>query len=196
MAAPPPHLETLLKTILQLEQRGTPVRAKDVAAALGLTRPTVSKAVAALARDDYLAHQPYLALSLTPKGRRLAEAVLHRQRVLRDFLVRVLGAKPAAAEADAHAVEQVMSRDTLQSLADFLEFLDNCRRCPGDVLRHFHELRSAPENGGCPECGFEGAMTPRIPEGAAAGPRRRRRAAPAPVGAPLRATRDRGPRRG
>jgi Mn-dependent DtxR family transcriptional regulator len=174
MPALPPHLEAYLKAILLLEEHGDLVRAKDVASALGLSRPSVSKAAAALAREDYVAHQPYMSLSLTAKGRRAAVEVVRREHVLRDFLKRVLGVNPETAESDAAALEQAVSRETLQALADFLGFLDQCRRGPQDILRHFHELAPGKSPGGCPECSFERpAVAEDAGDGVAARPRRR-----------------------
>jgi Mn-dependent DtxR family transcriptional regulator len=196
MAGAPPHLEAYLKAILLLGERDQPVRPKDVASALGLSRPSVSKAAAALAREEYVIHQPYLSLSLTPKGQRAALEVVRRERVLRDFLKRVLGVNAETAESDATALEQAVSRETLQALADFLAFLDRCRKGPQDVLRHFHELAPDKSPGGCLECGYGRVATEG--DGAVPRPRRRRgtrtvrvRLADAPTAGP-----DRGPRRG
>jgi len=202
----PAHHEAYLKAILLLEADGASVRAKDVASSLGLSRPSVSKAASALAREEYIVHQPYMSLSLTAKGRRAAQEVVRRERVLRDFLKRVLGVKPETAESDAAALEQAVSRETLQTLADFLEFLDRCPRGPEDVLSHFHALAPDKNPGGCPECGYarstangaDGAAEPR--------PRRRggravRLTVKAPAGPVARAggakaSPDRAPRRG
>jgi Mn-dependent DtxR family transcriptional regulator len=136
----------------------------------------VSKASAALAREDYVVHQPYLSLSLTPKGRRVALEVVRRQRVLRDFLKRVLGVNPETAESDAAALEGAVSRETLQALADFLDFLDRCRRGPEDILRHFHELAPDKSPGGCPDCSYgRAAVTECAAAEAQPRPARRRR---------------------
>jgi DtxR family transcriptional regulator, Mn-dependent transcriptional regulator len=174
MAALPAHLEAYLKAILQLEERGAPVRAKDVATALGLSRPSVSKAAAALAREEYVVHQPYMALSLTPKGRRTALEVARRERVLRDFLKRVLGLDEATAERDAAALEQAVSGNTLHAFADFLGFLDTCRRGPSDILRHFHDMAPGASPEGCSECGYERTAVAVAENGHVPAPRRRR----------------------
>jgi Mn-dependent DtxR family transcriptional regulator len=202
----PAHHEAYLKAILLLEADGAPVRAKDVASALGLSRPSVSKAAAALAREEYIVHQPYMSLSLTPKGRRMAQEVVRRERVLRDFLKRVLGVKPETAESDAAALEQAVSRETLQALADFLGFLDRCPKGPEDILSHFHELAPEKNPGGCAECGFTRSAASAA-DGSGAPPARRRNgravrvtvaavAGPGPRVGGAKASPDRAPRRG
>jgi DtxR family Mn-dependent transcriptional regulator len=157
-------MEMYLKAILVIEERGVPVRAKDLATQLGLSRPSVTKAVAALARDGLVSHQPYLDLALTPKGRQLARSVLRRHQVLREFFTRVLGMSPEAADEDACALEHVVSRDLLKAATDFLSFLEQCGKGPQDMVRHFQEVATSTTIPACQECGIERLVAPPLPE--------------------------------
>ncbi|HKA24593.1 MAG TPA: metal-dependent transcriptional regulator, partial [Candidatus Eisenbacteria bacterium] len=132
-----PHMEMYLKAMLVLEIDGGPVRAKDLAAKLALSRPSVTKAVATLARSGYLTHEPYHHVALTPKGRQLGREVMRRHQVLRAFLTGVLGVPAGVADEDSCALEHVVSRSTLTRLTDFLAFLGQCPQAPLEVVRHF-----------------------------------------------------------
>jgi len=159
-----PHMEMYLKAILVLEEQQTPVRAKDLATRLGLSRPSVTKAVASLARLGYVAHQPYLHVALTPKGRQVGRDVLRRHQVLRAFLARVLGVGPEAADEDACALEHVVSRETLRRLTDFLAFLGQCPKAPVEALRHFQEVAGRTASPCCLECGLDRLVSPPLPD--------------------------------
>jgi DtxR family Mn-dependent transcriptional regulator len=157
-------MEMYLKALCLLEERGGEVRAKDVASELGLTRPSVTKAIAQLVRLGYVDHDPYQKLALTPKGRTLARDVIQRHRLLREFLHRVLGVSAQTADQDACELEHVVSRETLDRLRDFLSFLGQCPRAPGDLLRHFQEVAARRPGPCCGECGLERLTPPALAE--------------------------------
>ena len=159
-----PHMEMYLKALCVLEERVADVRAKDLAAELKLTRPSVTKAISQLARLGYVDHDPYQKLALTVKGRRVARDVIRRHQVLRAFLHRVLGVSAATADADACELEHVVSRETLDRLSDFLSFVGQCPRAPLDLLRHFQEVAARRPGPCCSECGLERLAPPVLPE--------------------------------
>lgn len=67
-----------LKAIYYLSTDGA-VRPADIAAALEVSRPSVSKALGNLARADLAAHQPYGDVRLTPEGQRNALAAIEAE---------------------------------------------------------------------------------------------------------------------
>lgn len=155
-------MEMYLKALHVLEERQDSVRAKDLAAELGLSRPSVTKAVATLAKLGHITHEPYQKLVLTPKGRQIARAVLHRHRVLRTFLMEALGVEAEEADEDACALEHVVSAKTLRRLTDFIAFLHECPRGPQDVMRHFQEIAGCSTAPCCNECGLERLPVPEL----------------------------------
>lgn len=158
-----PHMEMYLKAMLVLEVDGEPVRAKDLAARLGLSRPSVTKAVASLAKLGYLTHEPYHHVVLTAKGRQLGREVMRRHQILRAFLTGVLGVDAAIADEDSCALEHVVSRPTLTRLTDFLAFLSSCPQAPLDVVRHFQEVASCKDSPCCTRCGLDRLVAPTLP---------------------------------
>ena len=71
-----------LKAIYYLSADGA-ARPADIAAALGVSRPSVSRALTGLTRAGHAAHPPYGDVRLTPEGRRAALAVIEAEVRLR-----------------------------------------------------------------------------------------------------------------
>ncbi|MDR2908869.1 MAG: metal-dependent transcriptional regulator [Oscillospiraceae bacterium] len=112
--------ENYLETILILERKSGPVRSIDVAEALGVSRPSVNKAVSVLKKAGMVDQQPYGRISLTERGREKAAEVLGRHNNLKRFLTIVLGVGEEAAEVDACRMEHVISEETGRRLAAYI----------------------------------------------------------------------------
>jgi DtxR family Mn-dependent transcriptional regulator len=63
----------------------------------------------------------YGKVFLTPSGREHAVRVKRRHRVLRAFLIQILGVSPDTADKDACLMEHVISSETMEKLVLFLE---------------------------------------------------------------------------
>ena len=115
--------ENYLEAILLLEKKdpSNQVRSIDLANHLGVSRPSVNKAIGVLREAGMVIQQPYGAISLTEQGRTRAVEVARRHRVLKKFLTDVLGVREEIAEGDACRMEHVVSADTMQSWTDYLE---------------------------------------------------------------------------
>jgi DtxR family Mn-dependent transcriptional regulator len=93
---------------------------KDVAQRLGVSRPSVVAALELLNRRGMVAHERYGGIELTGSGRRAAEAVYRRHRVLQSFLADVLGVSEKVAARDACRLEHALSPETEVLLARFV----------------------------------------------------------------------------
>ena len=114
-------LEDYLEAIYNVEfveKRTAQVR--DIARSLGVTMPSVVKAIRELMRLGLVSHEPYAGVELTVKGRRLARSVLGRHVLLRKFLV-ILGVGPRNADRDACMMEHVVSAETLDRIRAFVD---------------------------------------------------------------------------
>ncbi len=123
--------ENYLETIFRLEELSGPVRSIDVANALGVSRPSVNKAVSVLKKAGMVEQQPYGRISLTPRGREQAMAVDLRHRTLKRFLIRVLGVEENTAEVDACRMEHVVSPETMRRLAAYIQEIKEEPEIPG-----------------------------------------------------------------
>lgn len=109
-----------LKTILVLEQNSGAVRSLDVARALHVTKPSVSKAMKRLREGGYLTMDADKRIHLTNQGRKAAEQALNKHRVLLSCLIS-MGVDPAIAERDACELEHAISPETLDRMTHFVE---------------------------------------------------------------------------
>ena len=116
--------ENYLETILSLEDENGDVRSVDVAASLGVSRPSVNKALGVLKSMGFVEQQPYGRIRLTLEGRERAKAVLQRHEILRSFLISVLKVDVETANEDACRMEHVVSEQTMKRLAEYIKALD------------------------------------------------------------------------
>ncbi len=109
--------EDYLEAVLAIEEQGGKVRITDVALRLGVTKPSVSRAMKVLQADGYIHQETYGDISLTQKGRVKASQVYTRHKTLTSFLADVLGVSPDVAEQDACLIEHDISAETMERLA-------------------------------------------------------------------------------
>lgn len=96
-----------------LDEKGE-ARLVDLSERLGVTKATVNNTIQRLQRDGLVTSEPYRAIFLTDKGRKLATASRERHLIVRDFLV-ALGVDPETADSDAEGIEHHVSRETLEA---------------------------------------------------------------------------------
>lgn len=113
------YLETVF--ILSVENPENPVRVTDIARSLGVSKPSVTHAVAQLREKGMLRHEAYGGIFLTPAGESHAANVLRRHKMIRRFLLDTLGVSEAHAEADACRMEHILSAETMEKMYEYLE---------------------------------------------------------------------------
>ena len=113
-------LEDYLETIYVLITDTGSACVRDVAKTLDVKMPSVVKAIHELKHLQLVTQEPYSAIELTDKGRRLARSVLGRHKLLRGFLMR-LGVGRKAADIDACRMEHILSAETLERIREFTE---------------------------------------------------------------------------
>lgn len=113
--------EDYLETILILEERTKYVRSVDIAAELGFSKPSVSRAMGILKENGYITVEPDGQIKLTKAGQKRANEVYDRHRLINRFFTEILGVNQVTAEEDACKVEHVISEETYQRLKLFVE---------------------------------------------------------------------------
>lgn len=113
-------LEDYLEAVYLLISEGKPAQVRDIAKSLGVTMPSVVKAIRELSKFGLVTHEPYQDIALTAKGRRLARMVLGRHELLRSFLMQ-LGVSERMADRDACTMEHILSAETLDRIRIFTE---------------------------------------------------------------------------
>lgn len=107
--------EMYLEAILVLSQKSGFVRSVDVGEYLGYSKPSVSRAMGILRRENYITVDKDGGLTLTPAGRQIAEMIYERHTLLSKILT-CLGVEEETATADACRIEHVISDESFQAL--------------------------------------------------------------------------------
>ena len=134
-----PSLEDYLEAVLILVRRGRVARVRDIAAHLGVGKSSVTGAAKTLAKRGLVNYEPYQFITLTDRGRELAEEVSARHVLLREFLSDVLGLDEEAAEANACRMEHAVDAELLEQLGKFSVFVRSCPRAGESWVRSFVE---------------------------------------------------------
>jgi DtxR family transcriptional regulator, manganese transport regulator len=95
-------------------------RAVDLAKKLGVSHVTVAKTIQRLIREGLVTAEPYRAIFLTDKGRKMAKESHARHELVRAFLI-ALGVSPDQAETDTEGIEHHVSKETLAAMRSYLE---------------------------------------------------------------------------
>lgn len=107
--------EDYLEAIVMLGGTSTlPVRSVDIAAKLGVSKASVSKAVASLKASGMLNQPFYGDITLTEEGYEYGQAVLERHTMLTKFLVEAIGLDQEDAEEEACQMEHVISDESFE----------------------------------------------------------------------------------
>jgi DtxR family transcriptional regulator, Mn-dependent transcriptional regulator len=103
-----------LEAIYYIWNEGEPVRSARLADWLSVSRPTVTVAVRRMSRDGLVRLDARKKIELTAKGRRMAEAIVRRHRIMERWLTDGLGLDWVTADEEAarleHAVSDVVER--------------------------------------------------------------------------------------
>lgn len=112
--------ENYLETILMLNQKNPPVRSIDIVNELAVTKPSVSVAMKNLRENGYIEMDDDGYISLTPKGKEIAESVYERHTLLAKWLERIGVDKNIAAD-DACRIEHVISPETFEAIKNLFD---------------------------------------------------------------------------
>ena len=91
----------------------------QLASELGFSKASVARATKNLREGGYIEQERYGEITLTEKGRAYGERVLNRHRVLRGFLVDILGVDMEVANEEACMMEHTISQDTMDKWTEW-----------------------------------------------------------------------------
>jgi len=136
-----PTMEDYLEAIYNLSQEKRVVRVKDIAKRLGVKMPTVTSMLKTLGEKGMIDHEKYEYLELTGKGSDIGSEIDQRHQILKTFLTDILKIDHDQADKDACKMEHAVSPATLESIVEFMAFIENCPRGGNDWLELFNEYR-------------------------------------------------------
>ena len=148
--------EDYLEAIYHIASSKQVARAKDIAARLKVNSSSVTGALRVLADKGLIHYAPYDVVTLTDEGKNIAEDVVRRHEVLRDFFERILGVDGIEADDAACQVEHAMTRSVLDKLIRFVGFIDICPRVGISWKEAFKNYcREGLRRENCVKCTFE-----------------------------------------
>jgi len=109
-----------LEAIYYIWAEGELVKSARLADWLSVSRPTVTVALRRMTRDGMVRFNARKDIELTAKGRRMAEAIVRRHRIMERWLTDALGLDWVTADAEAarleHAVSEVVEKRLYKAL--------------------------------------------------------------------------------
>jgi DtxR family Mn-dependent transcriptional regulator len=107
--------ENYLETILILSRQKPNVRSIDIVNELDFSKPSVSVAMKNLRENGYISMDREGFITLTQKGREIAEMIYERHTLLSSWLIR-LGVDEKTATEDACRIEHVISKESFEAI--------------------------------------------------------------------------------
>ena len=107
--------EDYLETMLMLQERHGYIRSIDIAAELGVTKPSVSYATKRLREAGYISMAEDGHITLNAPGLEIAERIYERHKLLTELLTN-LGVDPAQAREDACKIEHDLSVESFEAI--------------------------------------------------------------------------------
>lgn len=112
--------EDYVEAVQELIDSKGECRVQELARHFSVSHVTVSRTVGRLQKDGLLETAPYKPITLTTKGRKLADRVRKRHEVVLDFLL-ALGVDKKTAQIDSEGIEHHVSEKTLAAMKKFLK---------------------------------------------------------------------------
>jgi DtxR family Mn-dependent transcriptional regulator len=102
-------------------QYGGWARVSDIARELAVTRGSVSINLRALKKRGYVLTDEHRMVKLSPKGLEIVKTIKSKKAAFKAFLTDVLGVSEHQAEIDSCKIEHLISQETSEQLARFIE---------------------------------------------------------------------------
>ena len=119
-------VQDYLAAIYDLQSSGKPVIGARLVKHMGISAPAVTEAIHRVSRAGYVRVGRGKELTLTRKGRQVAEVMARRHRLLERWLTDTLGLNWTDAHEEAHRLEHALSPRVENRLAELLGMPSTC----------------------------------------------------------------------
>ncbi len=141
-----PSQENYLEHIWHLSGKGS-VRVVDLAEAVGVKRPSVTRAVNNLTALGLVRHEHYGTIEFTAKGYNAARYIARRDARLRRFLIEVLLLDPQKVDREVCRIEHAVGDDVLRRLDVLVNFVKTNKSVRKKLDQEFRISQSANKQG-------------------------------------------------
>ncbi len=115
-----------LKTIYTLSRNKDLVSTTEISKKLNVAPASVTEMLKKLSEEDLIKYEPYKGSALTIKGRREAQKILRKHRLLENFLTDILHIGKDKVHSQACEMEHALSDEAEESLCRLLKHPDRC----------------------------------------------------------------------
>jgi len=137
-----PNMEDYLETIYLQDLEGSTAKVKNIADAMGVSKPSVTEALSVLQDRGLVSHQKYGDIELTDRGRAQASQIYFRHKLFLELMRDVFAIPEETAEDDACKIEHMVSDLTVRRVLSFMKFIEDQRANGGpfaNFLKVFHQ---------------------------------------------------------
>ena len=113
--------EMYLETIYILESNHGHAHIVDIAKKLGVTKPSVTKAMDQFKKQDLIRQESYGPVNLTEKGKAVSKKIYRNHQLIAQYLEKSLGLNPDEASDNACRMEHSITGDMLKAIEKYLE---------------------------------------------------------------------------
>jgi DtxR family Mn-dependent transcriptional regulator len=131
------NMEDYLEAIFHISEEKQAARAKDIADRMEVNKSSVTGALRSLSEKGLVNYVPYDIITLTAKGKKLAVEIVRRHSALKEFFIKILLIDPDEAEEASCRVEHAVSKNIIDRLVSFVEFMEICPRGGKKWLKGF-----------------------------------------------------------
>ena len=128
-------LEDYLEAISEIIEEGEHAHTKEIAVKLGVSMPSVTNALQALAARNMIIYRSHAPVRLTKDGAARAAVIRRRHQALRRFFVNLLKVDADAADEAACQIEHVIKEPITSRMTALIEAVEEREDCSG--LRAF-----------------------------------------------------------
>ena len=112
--------EDYLRGIYHLMEDNKEVKSVELADYLNITKPSVSQMLQELDKEGLIDYKKYSRLKFTDKGRKIAEKVTFKHRIIETFLKSMLKINSTEIHEEAHRLEHAFSDKSINRLRKML----------------------------------------------------------------------------
>jgi DtxR family Mn-dependent transcriptional regulator len=131
------NMEDYLEAIFHISEEKQAARAKDIADRVQVNKSSVTGALRSLSEKGLVNYAPYDIITLTAKGKKLAAEIVRRHAALKEFFIKILLIDREEAEEASCRVEHAVSKNIIDRLIRFVEFMEVCPRGGKEWLKGF-----------------------------------------------------------
>lgn len=135
-----PSMEDYVEMIYRLSMNREYTRINELAYALNVQPPSVTRMVKKLSDIGFVNYERYGIITLTEKGKLKGNILLMRHNIIEKFL-RSIGVREGILE-ETEKIEHIISKETLSCITNYLSFLND----NPDIKKKFEDYREKRAN--------------------------------------------------